>query len=141
MNLDPPDAAPGAGGRRRRLAQLQGAAAAPAPAFRTLWSVVSASPPLPQPAAAWLAAAAAVPLDSPSLVLKAGAVPPRTTLVLQLQATDPVSGGTSAATLSLQTSGAPAVGSLRVSPPAGSGLETDFLLEASGWRAARRRPC
>ena len=105
------------------------------PTLSTRWSVVS--PPglaglLSQPGVA------GSPLSSQSLVVNAGTLPPRTTVVLRLTATD--GGGNVSADLSVPVSGAPfgpggpgSTGGLVVSPTHGYGLNTSFTLTAFNW--------
>lgn len=81
---------------------------------------------------------AGTPLSSPSLVINADTLPPRSTLVLRLSATD--AGGSSVGDVTVPVSDAPtgvagdgSKGSLSVSPPSGTGLTTPFTLSCGGW--------
>lgn len=113
---------------------LQAAVSSAYPAsLTTAWSVVSA------PAAFNLSAAADTPLSLQSLVVRAGTLPPRSTVVFRLSAQD--LGGTSTADVAIPVSGTPEgpsgspKGSFSVSPSAGLGLETRFSLRADNWTA------
>jgi hypothetical protein len=82
---------------------------------------------------------AGTPLSSQSLVVNAGALPPRATLVFRLSARD--GGGSSVAEVTVPVSGAPtglagdsSKGAVSVSPPGGGkGLSTPFSLRCDGW--------
>lgn len=105
----------------------------------TSWSlVVPPAVPAGQPPFS-LAAAAAVPLNSTSLVLRPNTLPPRTTIVLRLTATDDGSTQSAIADVTLAVAGAPTGGSVSVTPARGYGLETQFTFSASGWCAPRHR--
>lgn len=103
-------------------------------AVSTRWSVVS--PPeltdlLSRPGVS------GTPLSSQSLVVSAGSLPPRTTVVFRLTAAD--AGGSTSADVSVSVAGTPtglagqALGGCSVSPPVGSGLNTSFSVAAAGW--------
>lgn len=100
----------------------------------TVWSVVS--PPEFTGLLA-LPGVAATPLSSQSLVINAGSLPPRQTVVFRLSASD--RGGSSAAEIAVPVSGAPTgvggrpLGDISVSPSSGFGLNTSFAVTASGW--------
>lgn len=102
----------------------------------TAWSVAS-----PPDLANFLArpGVAGTPLSSPSLVINAGSLPPRSTLVLRLSASD--AGGRSEAEIAVPVSGTPTgpsgapgtKGAITASPPSGLGLTTPFTLRCNGW--------
>ena len=71
-------------------------------ALTTGWSVVS---PPQLAGTAWLASAAGTPLSSQSLVINAGKLPPRQTVLFRITATD--AGGTATADVAVPVSGAP----------------------------------
>lgn len=110
----------------------------------TTWSLAAAPASL---AAFSLADASAVPLSSASLVLRPGVLPPRSSVVLRLTATDPGSNAAAEATVTVTTANAPRGtggrqrGTIAVAPASGGfGLETNFTLSASGWCASLRPP-
>ena len=92
------------------------------------------------PSAQWLASpgVAGTPLSSQSLVLLPGALPPRSTVIFRISASD--SGGASSADVAVPVAGPPhgpqgpgSLGALSVSPLVGVGLSTVFTIAASGW--------
>lgn len=97
--------------------------------LNTSWSLVAPQSLLTQ--GFNITQALAVPSSSVDLVLKPNALPPRTAVTLRLSAADV--GGAAYADVSLAVSGKPLGGGVSISPPAGTGLGTPFILNTSGW--------